>query len=71
VGTLSPRRKLSSTPLAIQTTRALSISKTNPKSDSNQKTKLFQWNPHGCPSEKQKLNIKKGGEVLTTQRDGQ
>ena len=39
-GTLGRRWKFSSTTLAIQT-RALSISKTNPKLDSNSKANLF------------------------------
>jgi len=39
--------KLSSTPLVLHTTRALSIPKTNPKLDLNPKTKLFPWNPMG------------------------
>ena len=68
---LDPRRKFSSTPLAIQTTRALSISKTNPKLDLNPKSKFFPWNPHRCPCEKWKWNIKEGGKMLITERDNQ
>jgi len=68
---LDSRRKFSLTPLAIQTTRTLSIPKTNPKSDSNPKTKHFPGSPHGCLWKKRKWNIKGGGEVFTTQRDNQ
>jgi len=65
-------RKFSSTLLAIQTTRVLSIPKTDSKSNSNQKTKPFPWNPHGCLSGKnKKWNIKKGREMFTTQWDNQ
>jgi len=51
-GTFGSRRKISSTPLAIHTIRALFIPKTNSKLDSNPKTKYFPWNPHGRPREK-------------------
>ncbi|KAH1198050.1 WAT1-related protein [Glycine max] len=70
-GTLDPRRKLSSTPLVINTTNALSIPKTNPKSNSNPKTKPFSMEPLWVPKGKQKWNIKEGGKVLTTSRDNQ
>ena len=52
-------RAISSTSLAIQTTRALSIPKTNSKSNSNPKTKPFPQNPHRCLCEKTKMEYKK------------
>lgn len=69
--TLGPKRKLSLTPLAIHTIRTLSIPKTNPKSNSNPKTKPFSMEPLWVPKGKQKWNIKEGGKVLTTSRDNQ
>ena len=66
------RRKFSSTLLAIQTTRTLSIPKTDTKLNSNQKLSLFHETHMGALVEKkQKWNIKEGREVFTIQRNNQ